>query len=78
MGGQGAVFAVQNLAGGTGATTLSVNLAWELANVDKKKSPSVCLIDFDLQFGSVATYLDLPRRDIVLEFLQEAETHGRR
>jgi pilus assembly protein CpaE len=74
MGGKGAVFAVQNLAGGTGATTLAVNLAWELANVDKKKAPSVCLIDFDLQFGSVATYLDLPRREIVLEFLQDAET----
>jgi pilus assembly protein CpaE len=40
----------------------------------RRKAPSVCLIDFDLQFGSVATYLDLPRRDIVLEFLQEAET----
>jgi len=70
----GALFAVQNLAGGTGATTLSVNLAWELANVDKKKAPSVCLIDFDLQFGSIATYLDLPRREIVLEFLQDAES----
>ena len=40
----------------------------------RKKAPSVCLIDFDLQFGTVATYLDLPRREIVLEFLQEAET----
>lgn len=69
-----AIFAVQNLAGGTGATTLAVNLAWELANVDKKKPPSVCLIDLDLQFGSAATYLDLPRREIVLEFLQDAET----
>jgi pilus assembly protein CpaE len=74
MAGKGAIFAVHNLAGGTGATTLAVNLAWELATVDKKKSPTVCLMDFDLQFGSVATYLDLPRRETVVEFLQDAHT----
>jgi pilus assembly protein CpaE len=74
MGTKGALFAVHNLAGGTGATTFSVNLAWELANADKKTPPSVCLLDLDLQFGSVATYLDLPRRDTVLEFLQDAQT----
>ncbi|ABD53912.1 AAA family ATPase [Jannaschia sp. CCS1] len=72
--GQSAIFAVQNLAGGTGATTLAVNLAWELAHADKKNPPSVCVLDFDLQQGSVATYLDLPRRDIVLELLQDAAT----
>ena len=72
MDGKSAIFAVQNLAGGTGATTLAVNLAWELANADKKNPPSVCILDFDLQHGSVATYLDLPRRDIVLELLQDA------
>lgn len=71
LGGKSAIFAVQNLAGGTGATTLAVNMAWELANIDKKNPPSVCLIDLDLQNGSVATYLDLPRRDIVLELLQD-------
>ncbi|HID67230.1 MAG TPA: pilus assembly protein CpaE, partial [Roseibacterium sp.] len=65
---------VQNLAGGTGATTLAVNMAWELANADKKNPPSVCLIDLDLQHGSVATYLDLPHRGIVLELLQDATT----
>lgn len=70
--GKSAIFAVQNLAGGTGATTLAVNLAWELAHADKKNPPSVCVLDFDLQHGSVATYLDLPRRDIVLELLQDA------
>ncbi len=72
MDGKSAIFAVQNLAGGTGATTLAVNMAWELAHADKKNPPSVCVIDFDLQHGSVATYLDLPRRDIVLELLQDA------
>lgn len=72
MDGQSAIFAVQNLAGGTGATTLAVNMAWELAHADKKNPPSVCVLDFDLQHGSVATYLDLPRRQIVLELLQDA------
>jgi pilus assembly protein CpaE len=71
LGGNAAVFAVQNLAGGTGATTLAVNMAWELATIDKKNPPSVCLIDLDLQHGSVATYLDVPRREIMLEMLQD-------
>lgn len=74
MSGKSAVFAVQGLAGGTGASTLAVNLAWELANIDKAKAPSVCLMDFDLQAGTVSTYLDLPRRDMVIELLQEAQT----
>jgi pilus assembly protein CpaE len=69
---QSAIFAVQNLAGGTGATTLAVNMGWELANIDKTNPPSVCIIDLDLQQGSVATYLDLPRREIMLEMLQDA------
>jgi pilus assembly protein CpaE len=69
-----AVFAVQGLSGGTGASTLAVNLAWELANIDKQKSPSVCLMDLDLQAGTVSTYLDLPRRDMVIELLQDAQT----
>lgn len=74
LGGQAAVFAVQGLAGGTGASTLAVNLAWELATIEKGKAPSVCLMDFDLQAGTVSTFLDLPRRDIVIELLQDAQT----
>jgi pilus assembly protein CpaE len=72
--GQAAIFAVQALAGGTGASTLATNLAWELANIDKKAQPSVCLMDFDLQNGTLSTYLDLPRRDVVIELLQDAQT----
>ncbi|GAA6176651.1 AAA family ATPase [Sulfitobacter pacificus] len=69
----GAMIVVHGLAGGTGATTTAVNLAWELANVEKKNPPSVCLLDLDLQFGSVATFLDLPRREVVYEMLSETE-----
>lgn len=70
---EGAVIVVHGLAGGTGSTTMAVNLAWELANIDGKDSPGVCLIDLDLQYGSVATYLDLPRREIVFELLADTE-----
>lgn len=70
----GVVIPVQGMAGGTGATTLAVNLAWELANVDKEHPPRVCILDLDFQFGSVSTYLDLPRRESVFEMLQATES----
>ncbi len=71
---EGVVIPVHGMAGGTGATTLAVNLAWELANIDKDNPPRVCLLDFDLQFGSTSTYLDLPRRETVLELLSDTES----
>ncbi len=67
----GAILAVHGLAGGVGATTFAVNLAWELATKEKKDGPRVCLLDFDFQTGSTSTYLDLPRRDIVYELLSD-------
>ncbi|SDE48835.1 AAA family ATPase [Limimaricola pyoseonensis] len=67
----GVVIPVQGMSGGSGATTLAVNLASELAQADKKNPPRVCLIDLDLQFGAVATALDLPRREAVLEILSD-------
>ncbi|MDJ0826053.1 MAG: AAA family ATPase [Rhodobacter sp.] len=67
----GVIVTVHGLAGGVGATTLAVNMAWELANVEKKKPTKVCILDLDLQFGSVATYLDLPRREAVYELLSD-------
>ncbi len=70
---EGAVIAVHGLAGGVGATTLAVNLAWELVNVDENDPPSVCLLDFNLQYGTVSTYLDLPRREAVYELLSDTE-----
>ncbi len=66
----GVVLPVHGLAGGTGATTFAVNLAWELANV-QKDGPRVCLLDLDFQYGSVSTYLDLPRREAVYEMLSD-------
>ncbi|MFP4304346.1 CpaE family protein [Rhodosalinus sp.] len=72
--GDGVILAVQGMAGGVGATTFAVNLAWELATVVKENAPRVCLLDLDLQHGSVATYLDLPRREAVLEMLTDTES----
>jgi pilus assembly protein CpaE len=69
----GVIIPVYSMAGGAGGTTLAVNLAWELATLDKENSPRVCLLDFGLQFGSVATLLDLQRREAVLELLSSTE-----
>ena len=70
----GDIIVVHGLAGGVGATTFAVNLAWELAKIDAGDMPNVCLLDLDLQFGSVATYLDLPRREAVYELLSDTES----
>ena len=70
----GAILAIHGIAGGVGATTFAVNLAWELATVpvgEDERPPKVCLLDLDFQFGSVATYLDLSRREAVYEFLSD-------
>ncbi|WP_372840427.1 CpaE family protein [Phaeovulum sp.] len=67
----GVILPVHGLAGGTGATTFAVNLAWELASISKKSPPRVCLLDFDFQYGSASTYLDLPRREAVFELLSD-------
>jgi len=64
------VLPVHGLAGGSGASTFATNLAWELANIDKN-APRVCLIDLDFQYGSAATYLDLPRKEAVFELLSD-------
>ncbi|HPD91039.1 MAG: AAA family ATPase [Rhodobacter sp.] len=72
----GTVYAVQSLAGGSGATTFAVNLAWEIAN-SGKAAPRVCMLDFDLQTGSIATYLDLARTEKVYELLSNTAVMDR-
>ena len=66
------VYAVQSVAGGAGASTIAVNLAWEVAGGGGRgDAPSVCLIDLGLQFGSVATYLDLSRKEAIYGVLTD-------
>ncbi|WP_374431651.1 CpaE family protein [Tabrizicola sp.] len=67
----GVILPVHGMAGGVGATTFAANLAWELALIPEAEGMRVCVIDLDLQFGSVATYLDLPRKEAVLEILTD-------
>lgn len=70
----GVLLPVHGLAGGVGATNFATNLAWELATTDKNNPPRVCLMDLDFQYGSVATYLDLPRKEAVFEVLTDPQS----
>lgn len=71
---KGMVFPVYGVAGGVGTTTFAVNLAWELATFDKKAANKVAILDLNFQTGSVATYLDLGRKDSVTEMLANIES----
>ena len=69
----GLIMPVYGVAGGVGATTFAVNLAWEIALYTKKTSKRVCIIDLNFQYGSVSTFLDLPRREAIYELLTDAD-----
>ncbi|MGF1551377.1 MAG: CpaE family protein [Paracoccaceae bacterium] len=69
---EGKVFGVYGVAGGVGASTLAVNLAWELCELVRTEGKRVALMDFNFQYGAVATYLDVPRREAVYELVSEA------
>lgn len=68
----GVILPVHGMSGGTGASTFAANLAWELATISKTDAPRVCILDLDLQYGAIATSLDLPRNEMVFEILSEA------
>ena len=69
---QGKVITCYGVAGGVGASTFAVNLAWEIAQLVRKQGRKVGLFDFNFQYGSIATYLDVPRREAVYELVSEA------
>jgi len=68
----GLIMPVYGVSGGVGATTFAVNLAWEMALYTKKTGKRVCILDFNFQYGSVSTFLDLPRREAIYELLTDA------
>ncbi|MEM9100006.1 MAG: AAA family ATPase [Pseudomonadota bacterium] len=71
---KGRIITVYGAAGGVGASTYAVNLSWELANLVRRDGRRVLLMDFNFQYGSVATFLDVPRREAVYELVSEAST----
>lgn len=73
----GVILPVSGMAGGVGSTTFAVNLAYEIALKGAKSNLKVCLIDLDLQAGSVSTYLDLPRREAIFELLSDTASMDR-
>ncbi|MEO0819965.1 MAG: AAA family ATPase [Pseudomonadota bacterium] len=68
----GRLIGVYGVAGGVGASTMAVNIAWELSNAVRQEGRRVALLDFNFQYGSLATYLDVPRREAVYELVSEA------
>ncbi len=70
----GVILPVYGAAGGVGSSTFAVNLAWEMAIHTRKDDMRVALVDLDFQFGSVATLLDMARRDPVFELLTEPDS----
>lgn len=69
-GAKGGVTAFVNAKGGSGATTLAVNVAHILAS--KFKAP-VALIDLDLQFGDVALSLDIKPRTTIIDAIHQPD-----
>lgn len=68
---QGILLPVYGMSGGVGATTFTTNLAWEMQTILEKQGKNVCVLDFDFQFGSVATYLDVPKNEAAFELLSD-------
>jgi len=63
------VITVFGAKGGVGKTTLAVNLAVLLA----KRRQKVVLLDLDLQFGDISTFLNLYPRRTISELTQEGD-----
>lgn len=70
QGARGGVTAFINAKGGSGATTLAVNMAHTLAT---EYEATVALIDLDIQFGACALMLDLKPRSTIFEALLQPE-----
>lgn len=63
------VIVVYSPKGGVGTTTIAVNLAVIAA---ERRHGAVALVDLDLQFGQVATHLNLTVRQSLLELIRDS------
>jgi pilus assembly protein CpaE len=61
------VITVFGTKGGIGKTTIAVNLAVKLAQMNKR----VALIDLDLQFGDVGVFMDIDAKDTMAELVRD-------
>lgn len=66
------VISVFSTKGGSGKTTLAVNLAAALQKAGKR----VVLVDADLQFGDVGVFMNLPRRDTISDLVSESNLNA--
>ena len=75
-GARGKLISVQQARGGIGATTLAVNLADMLLDkrgtFKKEATNSVCIVDLDLQFGTVGDFLDVDEQEGLLQLAVES------
>lgn len=67
---RGKVLTFAHSCGGVGATTLAIQTAAEIRCREKRQPASVCIIDLDLQFGNVASALDLKPSVGLLQVLE--------
>lgn len=72
---KGHIIAVAQSRGGVGSTTVAVNLADQLLGgrgnfMRRAPAHSVAIVDFDLQFGTVGSYLDVEEQDALLVMAQ--------
>ncbi|MEO3822516.1 AAA family ATPase [Actinomadura sp. B10D3] len=67
---RGRIIALAGAKGGTGVTTLAVQLA--LAASSQRPDRSVCLVDLDLQAGDIPSYLDMVHRRSIADLIEVA------
>lgn len=67
---RGRLYLVSRSRGGVGATTFAVNLAIGLCAAGQKAKRRVAIVDFDLQFGTVGSSLDLVDKGGLLALAQ--------
>jgi pilus assembly protein CpaE len=65
----GACIVFLHVAGGAGASTLAVNSAVALAGAGKISES--CLLDLDIQYGNVASLLDLPPSSPIQDMIED-------
>ena len=67
---KGKIISIINSKSGSGATTIAVNMACDIAAMDEELK--VALIDLDIQFGCISLYLDVKWQANVMDALGQA------